>query len=349
MDRRNLLQSTLALPFVLTTRARAQEPIYIGDMHFHSFFGESKYHARPLATSLSQGKASLVAWSIVGDLLWTETTPRGIVQKGVPATGEALGWFQREAGRVKAHATDQGLKLVRTPADVDLAVKGQPHIVLAVEGASFIDKPEHVKTAYGLGVRHLQLVHYVRNPIGDFQTEKPEHNGLTTLGRQVVEECNRLGILIDLAHCTPAAIRAALAISKVPMVWSHNSIAPAGSTPSFSMVGWRARRLTLSDAKAIADKGGVVGLWAVKFDVGETTEAYAQRMLALAAQLGDDHVAFGTDINGLGTYAMMSSYADVRRVVEHWQREKIAEPRIRKLAIENYARVLKSALIPVRT
>ena len=57
--------------------------------------------------------------------------------------------------------------------------------MLAVEGASFIDDVAHVQIAYDAGVRHLQIVHYIRNPLGDFQTEKPEHNGLTELGKKV--------------------------------------------------------------------------------------------------------------------------------------------------------------------
>ena len=90
---------------------------------------------------------------------------------------------------------------MRAPGDVDLALRGQPHIVLAVEGASFIEADTRgVKTAYDLGLRHLQLVHYTRSSIGDIQTEPSERPGLTEVGKQTVRECNRLGVLIDLAH-----------------------------------------------------------------------------------------------------------------------------------------------------
>ena len=62
--------------------------------------------------------------------------------------------------------------------------------------------------------------------------------------------------------------------------------------------------------------------------------------------LGDDHVAFGTDINGLGPFSVLSGYGDLRRIVDYWQRQGVEEGRIRKLAIRNYARVLKAALQP---
>ena len=126
-----------------------------------------------------------------------------------------------------------------------------------------------MQAAYDLGIRHIQLVHYIRNPIGDFQTEQPEHNGLTEFGKKVVEECNRLGILVDLAHCTDEAVTQALAVSKVPMVWSHSSVTRTRK-PHWTMPAWQARQLSLEGAKAIAAKGGVVGLWALRTDVGST-------------------------------------------------------------------------------
>ena len=346
MHRRAFLAGALASPLVLGTRAGAQAPVFIADMHFHSFFGGSKYHARPLAPALAAGDATLVAWSLVADLLWFDA--KTYKQKAEPKSGEAMGWFQRELGRIKGHIAEQKLKIVRTPQDVDLTLRGQPHIVLAVEGSNFIERePARVKVAFDAGLRHLQLVHYTRNTIGDIQTEPAEHPGLTDVGKQVVRECNRLGVLIDLAHCTEPAIRDALSISKVPLVWSHGSVTRGAQAPASAAV-WRRRQLSLDTAKAIAEKGGVVGLWSLNVDVGKTVEAYADRMLELAEWLGEDHVAFGTDINGLGPFSVLTGYGDVRRVVEHWQRRGVVDARIHKLAIGNYARVLKAALQPAR-
>lgn len=213
-----------------------------------------------------------------------------------------------------------------------------------MEGASFIDEDVgRVQTAYDLGVRHLQLVHYIKNSVGDFQTEKPEYGGLTDVGKKVVQECNRLGILVDLAHSTNDAVTQALEISKAPMVWSHSSVTRQRK-PDWTMIGWRARQLTLDGAKAIARKGGVVGLWALRLDVGESVEAYADRLLEMADWLGEDHVAFRSDMNGLGRHAVINEYADFRRLMAHWERRRVPEGRVRKLAIENYARVLRRAL-----
>jgi membrane dipeptidase len=345
MDRRQLLKAGLAWPLAFASGAQAKDPIYIADMHFHIFFppGPNSDSLKPLARRMADGKATLVAWSLVGDLLWMQPTPRGLKQKSVPKAGETLAWFQRELARIKAYLAEQNLKIVRTPADVDLALKGEPHVVLSVEGASFLDDDlAQVQAAYELGIRHIQLVHYIQNAIGDFQTEAPRHNGLSDFGKKVVEECNRLGILIDLAHCSDTAVSQALALSKVPMVWSHSSVT-RDAKPNWSMPAWRARQLSLEGAKAIAAKGGVVGLWALRTDVGSSLEGYANRLAEMADWLGEDHVAFGTDMNGLVGPAI-TNYGDLRRVVDYWERRGMSESRIRKLAMQNYASVLRQAL-----
>jgi membrane dipeptidase len=342
--RRTFIAGGLALSLAPPTPVAAQvvPPVPIGDMHFHSFFGDSRYHARPVASTLAEGGATLVAWKAVGDLLWVDW--QRYKQKAEPKAGEAIGWLAREIGRIKAHCAEQRLRIIEGPADVERALKGEPHIVLAVEGATFIDGDiGAVERAFDLGIRHLQLVHFMRNPLADIQTLAPGHGGLTDLGKAVVRECNRLGMLVDLAHATPAAVNAALAISSVPVVWSHGSVT-RGPTPHPGLIIWRARQLPLATAKAISQKGGVVGLWGLTLDVGRTPVAYADRMVELAQWLGEDHVAFGTDINGLGPNAVFGGYAEVRLVVEHWQRQRMNEQRVRKLAIDNYARVLQQAL-----
>jgi len=346
MDRRQFLvsgASSLAAPALLAAPASARTRTFVADMHFHLlFFGPNPAASRSLAREMAAGNVTLGAWSLVGDIPWLGRSRRGFVQKGTPDGRGAVAWFQAELDRVKRYLAGQNLKIVRTAADVDLALGGDPHVVLSVEGASFLDDGlGQLQVAYDAGVRHIQLVHYVRNTIGDFQTERPEHGGLTEFGRSVVRECNRLGILVDLAHCTGEAVTGALAVSKVPMVWSHSSVA-RGRTPHWSMPGWQARQLTPATARAIARGGGVVGLWAVRSDVGQSVGAYADRLAEIADLLGEDNAAFGTDMNGI-VNPVIASFADLQRVVDHWDRRNLGERRIRKLAIENYARVLKQA------
>ncbi|MEO8651766.1 MAG: membrane dipeptidase [Hyphomicrobiaceae bacterium] len=344
MDRRHIIKSGLALPFAWMTRAMAEEPVFIGDMHAHFFLRDGRHKTTPIGESMAKAKATLVAWSISGDALWIgEVKGRGFVQKSVPKPGETFGWFQRELHRIKSLLVEQNLKIARTARDVELAVNGEPHVVLAVEGANFIEGDiGRVKVAYDLGVRHLQLVHYSRNTLGDYQTIEPEHGGLTDLGKKVVQECNRLGILIDLAHSTSNSVAQALSLSRVPIVWSHSSV--TSGEPHWSMIGWKARQLRFADAKAIASKGGVVGLWALRQDMGRSLDGYADRLSALATQLGDSHVAFGSDMNGLGRSALVNEFSDLRTVVDRWRTQGMSSERLHKLAIGNYARVLRETI-----
>jgi membrane dipeptidase len=337
-----MLAGGLALSIANHAKAAVRRPIYLSDMHFHSFFGDSIYHSRPVAKTLADGQAALVSWSISGDSPWFDWR-KGYQQHSEPKRADALRWFERQLAQIKAHMDEQGLKPALRPQDVDLALNGEARIVLTVEGPAFITGPADVQIAYDAGIRHLQLIHYIRNPFGDFQTSPPQHKGLTEIGKEVIAECNRVGMLIDLAHATPATVAGAVALSKVPMVWSHGSVT-RGPAPHPGLITWKARQLLLEHARMITSAGGVFGLWALSVDVGKTIEGYGRRLLQLADWLGDEHVGFGTDINGLGANFTFSTYAELRRVVDLWQKQGVPEQRIRRVASENYGRVLKQAM-----
>jgi membrane dipeptidase len=344
LDRRALVVGAGALLLPTSVLATKRDPIYIADMHFHLFFvGKRPARTQPLAANMAAGQATLVSWSLVGDQPWLAATVGGFKQRGSPGKGGATAWLKEETARVQGHLADQKLSLVRSADDVERALAGKPHVVLSVEGATFVDDGiEHVRVAYDLGVRHIQLVHFIANPIGDMQTEPAKHNGLTDLGAKVVAECNRLGILIDLAHCTDRAVEQALELSKTPVVWSHSSVQGWRSFLPFGG-SWRARQLSVTMAKRIAARGGVVGLWALGADVGTSVTSYTDRMLGLADQLGDNSVAFGTDMNALSNPAL-ATYSDLRRVVQLMEDRGMSEARIRNIAGLNYARVLTAAM-----
>ncbi len=343
IDRRALLAAwagSLACP----TGLRAADMAPIADMHAHLFFiGPNPAARQPLGRNMASGGATLVSWSLVGDMPWIRPSSKGLKQVGVPKRGMASRWLEEELARVHRHLAGQKLKVARTPADIDRALAGEPHVVLSVEGATFLDDGlAGLETAYAGGVRHLQLVHYSRNVIGDFQTEAPSHGGLSAFGRDVIREANRLGILIDLAHASRTAVEQALTIARAPMVWSHSSI--SRGEPNWRMPAWRARQISVGEALAIAAKDGVVGLWALPSDVGSTIESYADRIIQMAQLLGDDHVGFGTDMNAIAN-SPIKSYADLRRAVIYLEERGVERARLHKISIGNYARVLRTAMI----
>jgi membrane dipeptidase len=259
-----------------------------------------------------------------------------------------------------AYAAKSGLKTIATPKDVDACAAGQPSIVLAAEGADFLEgQIARLDTAYQKGLRQLQLVHYIRNPFGDFQTVRPEFNGLTLAGKQLVEACSAKGILIDLAHSTGSSIDQALDVTKAPMIWSHGWVGESEGRWQ-DPYGYLQRRLSMSHAKKLAARGGVVALWGLglqspapswsagkgSWTVGRGDQrGYARELASLVEQLGVDNVAIGTDMEGVGPDSSVSTYGEVRSVLEHLQDFKLSPGDIEKVAFANYARVLRSVLL----
>jgi membrane dipeptidase len=352
MNRRRFLQGLGAGLVAGPSAAFAQARPPIADMHGHYGMVTRKMDDCGLAADMRAHGVALVAWKAIADQRWTHRTGTGLEQKSTPGPGELTRHFEGVLGRMKAYVTKEGLRTVLTPADVDACLAGEAGIVLACEGADFLEgRVEGLDAAHAQGLRHLQLVHYIRTPVGDFQTVAPTHGGLSEMGRRLVQACNARGVLVDLAHCTGAGVEQALQVSKVPMVWSHGWVdGVEGDWRDRS--GYLQRRLSLALARKIADRGGVIGLWGMGLSrsgqpwpvVRGDTEGYARELKDLVGKLGADHVAFGTDIEGVGESWSVNDYAGVRAVVDHLQALKLDSSIVERVAYRNYARVLKTAL-----
>ncbi|MCJ7681651.1 MAG: dipeptidase, partial [Candidatus Aminicenantes bacterium] len=108
-----------------------------------------------------------------------------------------------------------------------------------------------VKHFFERGVRYITLCHGGDNDICDSATERrnPEDEGLSEFGRQVVEECNRLGVMVDLSHLSEKSIYDVLAHSKAPVFASHSSVRSLCDHP---------RNLTDDMLKKLKETGGVI-------------------------------------------------------------------------------------------
>ncbi len=352
--RRRALQAAVALLAAGSLGVRAQmQTVPIADMHSHyGMITRGGISNSGLAQDMRDHRISLVAWKLVADALWIRVTNVGIEQSREPAPGELAKFFDYFFARMRAYVEEQKLRLVLTPADVDACIAGDSGIVLASEGADFLEgKVENLNAAYDKGLRHLQLVHYIHTPVGDFQTAKPVHNGLSTMGKQLIEACNAKGVLVDLAHSAPQAVDQALDVANAPLLWSHSWVHEEGGSWQDSY-GFLKRRLSLEHAKKIAARGGVIGLWALGLSrpgsgwsvTARNTEAYAREIANLVDKIGADHVGFGTDIEGVGRNWAVNDYGHLRRVVEHLEAMKLGAAVIERIACGNYARLLKTVL-----
>ncbi len=108
-----------------------------------------------------------------------------------------------------------------------------------------------VGTFYDLGVRYITLCHSSDNDICDSSTDRrnPEDKGLSDFGREVVAECNRLGMLVDVSHASDKSFFDVLAASRAPIFASHSSARAVCDNP---------RNLTDDQLRALAAKGGVI-------------------------------------------------------------------------------------------
>lgn len=171
----------------------------------------------------------------------------------------------------------------------------QPIIIQNAEGCQFLEGHlDRVAEAYARGMRHFQLLHSRPDlvaPLGDIQSTAPsQYGGLTSFGAEVVKECNRLGMVVDLAHGTYETVLGALKVAKQPLTVTHSAMnSPTGrgnAAPNLYP-----RLLSREYAKAVADAGGIVGIWRL-FD---TTKGYVAAVKEMVDVIGVDHVGIGTD------------------------------------------------------
>lgn len=130
---------------------------------------------------------------------------------------------------------DNHMRRALTMKDLETAhAQRQPVIVQSIEGAEFLEgRMERIEEAYKRGLRHMQLLHEqddTISPLGDVYTAPAAHlGGLTARGVEVIHECERLGIVVDMAHGTAETIMGALKAAKQPLLVSHPGLTPTAS------------------------------------------------------------------------------------------------------------------------
>jgi len=210
--------------------------------------------------------------------------------------GDAYDRFLKGLASMDRQLEGNGMKRSLTPDEVRAAHKNsQPAIIQAIEGGHFLQGHlERVEEAYGRGLRHFGLLHDsdASVPLGDVYTNPPRYGGLTPFGAAVIKECNRLGILIDLAHADMQTAEAALRVTTRPVIISHTGLdTQLGNNPSMAQM-MRPRLISKEQAKLVANAGGLVGVWT---HLADTPLDYARNVRALIDVIGVDHVCIGTD------------------------------------------------------
>ena len=128
------------------------------------------------------------------------------------------------ARRMIARYPDR-LALALTAGDIERDVKrGRLASLLGMEGGHAIENSlGALRSYYALGARYMTLTHNVTLDWADAALDSARHGGLTEFGREVVREMNRLGMLVDLSHVSPAVMSNALDVSEAPVIFSHSA------------------------------------------------------------------------------------------------------------------------------
>ena len=188
------------------------------------------------------------------------------------------------AHRIIERYPDQ-FALARTSADIRRYFKqGKIASLLGLEGGHAIENSlGALRVYYDLGVRYMTLTHNVTLDWADAALDSAKHNGLTPFGENVVREMNRLGMLVDLSHVSPATMSDALNVTEAPVIFSHSG------ARALVDVG---RNVPDSILRRLPANGGVVMVTFVTSFVSPAVLLYEQ---SLRPTVGELQQKYGSD------------------------------------------------------
>lgn len=219
-----------------------------------------------------------------------------------------------------------------------------------------------VEVFHRLGVRVAQLTYNIQNHVGGSCYE-PHDSGLTRFGHRIVEEMNRVGMLIDLSHVGDKTSLDAVEASAAPVAITHANPRWFAETP---------RNKSDELIRAVTDRGGVIGVCFYPNVIGgkeATLKSLCEMVVRLIDQAGGDHVAFGSDAarNWPANYVehlrdgrwkprepaewpqwpdWFSSSEDFPRIFEGLSAAGVSDEDLRKIAGENWLRLFDVVFKP---
>jgi membrane dipeptidase len=198
-----------------------------------------------------------------------------------------IGYWERE---FVAHP--DVLMKVRSIADLNEAKRSRRvGVILGFQDATMLESDlSRVDTFHSLGVRIIQLTYNIRNLLGDGCLERA-NAGLSAFGRSVVTRMNELGVLVDLSHVGRQTTMDAVEVSAKPVAATHTACAALNDVP---------RNKPDNILKAIADKGGVVGIYLMPFLRAQgqpSADDFVRHVTHAVDVCGEDHVGVGSDLS----------------------------------------------------
>lgn len=232
---------------------------------------------------------------------------------------------------------------VLTKADAADALNHKAATLLAIEEGGAIDGSlEALRCLYDLGVRAMTLTWSNRNDIADGINEAASGGGLTVFGRQVVQEMNRLGMLVDVSHIAPAGFWDVIETSSKPIIATHSNAKSLCSHP---------RNLDDKQIAAINENDGLIGItFAGQFLEEDYNDAcidsvYRHIDYMLNLMGNDEHIGFGSDFDGISHPPYnIKGVQDYRPLIEYLQSKNYSDETIAKITHRNVLNLLQKVL-----
>ena len=311
IDRRTLIASGLAT--LVAAPAMAQRGAAA-----RSWFDRAIIIDALGGTADPYGPEEWLRWS---DRAWAETVGSGVtvVRDTVFPVGNSAdpwGEYQKDIAFRKTllAANPDRLLLIRSAADILKAKREKKFgVLIGTQDSAMIgtelDRLAQLKKD---GVMTVQLTYNLRNLSGDGSLE-PANAGLSNLGRKTIERIEAEKLLLDLSHGGARTIDEAIAHAKRPMVISHTGARALMDHP---------RNVADASMKAVADKGGVVGVYFMPYlraDMHPAAADVIAHVEHIAKVVGEDHIGIGTDNGVLPTNMDAAS----KKRMDDWQRQRI--------------------------
>ncbi|HTK95997.1 MAG TPA: membrane dipeptidase [Terriglobales bacterium] len=211
---------------------------------------------------------------------------------------------------------------VRVPADMQRAKQeGKLGIIFSFESADMFEgKLDNIDLFRNHGVRVMQMS-YNKTSAFAAGVMAPEAGGLTALGREAVARMNKVGVTIDLSHANAQTTADAIAASAKPVVMTHTGSAVVHPHP---------RNKSDAQLRAIADKGGVIGIYDLPYLTASprqpTIDDYIAHMEHVLKVAGDDHVGIGSDVGIAPFDTSAKGMEEFRKAEEERQKAGLAAP-----------------------
>ena len=230
------------------------------------------------------------------------------------------------------------MDIAYTPADLyRLKSEGKKAIMLGIENGYAIGQDiKNVERFRKRGVVYMTLCHNGNNQLCGSAKYNEKNLGVNAFGEQVIQEMNRVGMMVDISHAGEQTFYDALAISNTPIVASHSSSRALCNHP---------RNLTDDQLKALAAKGGVaqVTLYSgfLREEGPATIQDAIEHLNHMANIMGIEHVGIGTDFDGDGGIIGCASASELINFTRCLLKERYSEEDICRIWGGNFLRVMK--------